>query len=172
MKFRVKPNMWIAIKLLITDMGNVSPVITVLRHDFKNKNTTATVNTAPSISVRFNPFSESFTQSLVALIKRNSTSGGKRLRTSSSASFTASPTATILASCCLNISKLIARWPSIRAMLSASRSRSIIVPTSASVRIKAPRRATTNLENSCTSRTRPWMRTIVSSTGLANKPTG
>ena len=53
-------------KLEITAIGSVSPVITVLRHECRNRNTIATVSSAPSISVCCNPFSEPFTQSLFA----------------------------------------------------------------------------------------------------------
>jgi len=53
-------------KLEITAIGSVRPVITVLRQLCRNRNTMAMVSSAPSISVRFTPESESRTQSLSA----------------------------------------------------------------------------------------------------------
>ena len=51
MKFSVKPKAYTAMKLLITAMGSVSPVMMVLRHECRNRNTMATVSSAPSTSV-------------------------------------------------------------------------------------------------------------------------
>jgi hypothetical protein len=93
----------------ITAIGSVSPVMIVLRQECRNRNTITTVSSAPSISVFFRPSSEPLTQSEVARISVSSTSGGRVLRISSSAAFTASPVATMLASCCLKTLKLIAR---------------------------------------------------------------
>ena len=53
-------------KAEITAIGKVRPVMTVLRQLCRNRNTIAIVSSAPSISVRFTPWSESFTQSLSA----------------------------------------------------------------------------------------------------------
>ena len=44
----VKPNAHTAMKLASTDTGNANPVITVERHELRNRNTTSTVSTAPS----------------------------------------------------------------------------------------------------------------------------
>ena len=83
MKFSVKPKACTAMKLLMTAMGSVRPVMMVLRQLCRNKNTMATVSNAPSISVWRSPVSEFFTQSLLALMRRSSTSGGSVLRISS-----------------------------------------------------------------------------------------
>ena len=48
--FSVKPNAYTAMKLASTDTGSASPVMTVERHEFRNRNTTSTVSSAPSIS--------------------------------------------------------------------------------------------------------------------------
>ncbi len=53
-------------KLLITAMGSVRPVMTVLRQLCRNRKTMATVSSAPSISVWRRPSSEPLTQSLLA----------------------------------------------------------------------------------------------------------
>ncbi len=53
-------------KLEITAIGSVSAVITVERHECRNRNTMAIVSSAPSISVRCRPVSEFLTKSLPA----------------------------------------------------------------------------------------------------------
>ena len=47
----VKPNMFMNRKVPINAIGSVSPVITVERQEFRNRNTMSTVSTAPSIRV-------------------------------------------------------------------------------------------------------------------------
>ena len=66
MKFSVKPKAYTAMKLEITAIGKVRPVMMVLRQLCKNKNTMATVSNAPSTSVCLRPVSEPLTQSLLA----------------------------------------------------------------------------------------------------------
>jgi hypothetical protein len=48
----VKPNRFMNRKVPISAIGSVSPVMTVERHEFRNRNTISTVSSAPSISVR------------------------------------------------------------------------------------------------------------------------
>ena len=48
--FSVKPNAYTAMKLESTDTGSARPVITVERHEFRKRNTTSTVSSAPSTS--------------------------------------------------------------------------------------------------------------------------
>jgi len=105
-------------------------------------------------------------------MRRSSTSGGSVLRTSSMAFFTASPVATMLASCCLKTLKLMARWPLMRAVLSASRSRSTSWPRSPSVSARPLRRATTICANWRGSRTRPSTRSSASCVPSLSRPTG
>ena len=47
----VKPNMFMNRNVPISAIGSVSPVMTVERHEFRNRNTMSTVSSAPSISV-------------------------------------------------------------------------------------------------------------------------
>jgi hypothetical protein len=49
-EFRVKPNAHTVAKAASTLTGSASPVMTVERHEFRNRNTTRIVSTAPSIS--------------------------------------------------------------------------------------------------------------------------
>ena len=62
----MKPNRYTAMKLLITAMGRVSPVMMVLRQLCRNRKTMAIVSSAPSISVLRRPFRLPLTQSLLA----------------------------------------------------------------------------------------------------------
>ncbi len=48
--FSVKPNAQTAMNDASTETGSASPVITVERHEFRNRNTTSTVSSAPSSS--------------------------------------------------------------------------------------------------------------------------
>lgn len=66
MKLSVKPNRYTAMNDEITAIGNVRPVITVLRQLCRNRKTMAIVSSAPSTSVCLTPSSERATQSLSA----------------------------------------------------------------------------------------------------------
>ena len=46
----LKPSTHTAMKLASTETGSARPVITVERHEFRKRNTTSTVSSAPSIS--------------------------------------------------------------------------------------------------------------------------
>ena len=48
----VKPKMLMNQNVPINEMGSVKPVMTVERHEFKNKNTMRMVSSAPSMRVR------------------------------------------------------------------------------------------------------------------------
>ena len=48
---RVKPKPHTATKAASTEMGSARPVMTVERHELRNRNTTSTVRSAPSMSV-------------------------------------------------------------------------------------------------------------------------
>ena len=48
----VKPNRFMNKNVPMMEIGSVSPVITVERHELRNKNTISTVSSAPSIKVR------------------------------------------------------------------------------------------------------------------------
>jgi len=88
-------------KLEITAIGSVSPVMMVLRHECRNRKTIAIVSSAPSISVWRSPVSEPLTKSLAAKMVTSSTSGGMVFFSSSIAPLIASPVATMFESCCL-----------------------------------------------------------------------
>jgi|GEM_PF-6661841 len=52
MVLMVKPNRYMNRNVPISAIGSVSPVITVERHEFRNRNTIRMVSAAPSNSVR------------------------------------------------------------------------------------------------------------------------
>jgi hypothetical protein len=66
MKFKVKPKACTAMNDEMTEIGKVSPVMMVERHECRNRKTMAMVSSAPSIKVRCRPFSEPLTKSLLA----------------------------------------------------------------------------------------------------------
>ena len=53
---RLKPSAQTAMKLANTEIGSATPVITVERHEFRNRNTTSTVRTAPRNSASMTLF--------------------------------------------------------------------------------------------------------------------
>jgi hypothetical protein len=55
-KFSVKPNTYTAMKVAITAIGSVSPVMIVLRHECRKRKTMKIVSSAPSTIVSFTPF--------------------------------------------------------------------------------------------------------------------
>ncbi len=65
-KLSVKPNMYTATKVAITEIGSVRPVMMVLRQECRNRNTMKTVSSAPSMIVIFTPFSAFSIQSTSA----------------------------------------------------------------------------------------------------------
>ena len=63
MKLSVKPNACNAMNVAMTEIGSVSPVMIVERHECRNRNTIRIVRTAPSRIVAFTRSSEPLIQS-------------------------------------------------------------------------------------------------------------
>ncbi len=76
MVLSVKPYAHTATKLASTDTGSARPVMTVERHEFRNRNTTSTVSSAPSSSVSWTLETELSTRSPAFCTTRNSTPAG------------------------------------------------------------------------------------------------
>ena len=57
-RLMVKPIAYITRKVPISEIGSVSPVMTVERHDDRNRNTITIVRTAPSMMFRCTPLTE------------------------------------------------------------------------------------------------------------------
>jgi hypothetical protein len=73
----------------------------VLRHECRNRNTIATVSSAPSISVRLHAGQRVADPVAVGVDQLQLDAGRQRLRSSSAAALMPSPVSTMLASCCL-----------------------------------------------------------------------
>ena len=72
----VKPNAHTAMNEASTDTGSASPVITVERHEFRNRNTTSTVSSAPSMSASSTLRTAWLTRSPAFCTSANFTPGG------------------------------------------------------------------------------------------------
>jgi len=94
----VKPNHHTAMKLASTETGSASPVMTVDRHELRNRNTTSTVSTAPSISVHCTFETLAFTRLPASLTISSFTPAGSVRRISSTLARSRSLTAVVDAS--------------------------------------------------------------------------
>ena len=74
--FSVKPNAHTATNDASTDTGRASPVMTVERHELRNRKTTATVSAAPSMSAFSTPPTESSTRTPPSCTTRRVTPAG------------------------------------------------------------------------------------------------
>jgi hypothetical protein len=104
----------------ISAIGSVSPVITVLRHEPRNRNTINTVSSAPSISVRFTSFTLSSMLIDESSVTLSCTPGGNCDCRRVTSSRTPCATSTVFSPCALMIDRNSARWPLSSATLSGS----------------------------------------------------
>ena len=74
--FSVKPKAQTATNEASTDTGSARPVMTVERHELRNRNTTSTVSAAPSTSAFCTSATELVTRGPVSRATTNSTPGG------------------------------------------------------------------------------------------------
>ena len=159
-------------KVAITEIGSVSPVMTVLRHDPRNRNTMTTVSSAPSMIVVLTLLTDCSTKSAIAHMNFSSMPGGSCLRIFSAAYFSSRPTSTMLASCALNTDTPMAGWPLTRDSDCRSRSASTTVATCDS-RIGTPILRATMMRSNCSGDvSRPSTRMIDSDVSLWIVPTG
>ena len=130
-KFSVKPNRYTAMKVAITEIGSVRPVMMVLRHECRNRNTMKIVSSAPSTIVAFTPVERLLDEVHVGVDDLQLHVGRQRLlQRFSTASLAPLPTSTTLASCTLRISIVRPGLPLMRESESASLSPSTISATS------------------------------------------
>ena len=168
----VKPKAYSAMKVATTEIGSVSAVITVLRHDARNRKTMMTVSTPPSMMVRLTPSTLAFTYFDWSERMVSSMSLGRSFFKRSIAALTPTPTSTVLLPRTLSMSRLIARTPSMRAKLVCSLLPSTMVATSPSRTCRPSRRATTRLAKSDTCLKRASTRTDLSFWPIVMLPTG
>ena len=110
----VNPIACSAMNVAITEIGSVSAVITVLRHECRKRNTTSTVTSAPSMMVRCVSSTERRTHSLRSRITVSLISAGSCFRSPATASRRPLPTSTVFAPRILTTSSVTARRPSRR----------------------------------------------------------
>ena len=167
----VKPAMYMNKKEPISAMGRVRPVMTVERHEFRNKNTINTVSAAPSIRVRR-------TLSTDTRIWREPSVTGSSRTPGGSWSFMAvmvltrpSTTAMVFSSCDFCTLSSSVRWPLYSARLSASCASSLTRASCSSRTGAPPLRATMLRPKSSGLCSRPaiWITRSCSSERMAPK---
>ena len=125
----VKPIAYIARKVPISEIGSVSPVMTVERHEERNRNTISTVSAAPSKMLRSTLLTELRIAVDASRTTTSSTPGGSSACSTPTASLTRSTTSIVFSPCALTRSSAIARWPSTSAESSRSSSPSTTLAT-------------------------------------------
>ena len=169
----VKPNAYIARKVPISAIGSVSPVITVLRQDFRNRKTMAIVSAAPSSSVRLDVVDRGAdADRAVAHDAAASRPAGSCGLSSRTASLTPSATAMVFAPWTLTMSRLSARWPSTSAAELSSCWPSTTLANCSSRTGAPPRVATIRRPKACGSSMRPRTLTRVSLRAVSMLPAG
>jgi len=107
----VNPSRFMKKKVPITAIGRVSPVMTVERHEFRNRNTISTVSSAPSISVCRTFCTDTRIGREPSAMGSSAKPGGSSARTALSAAFRPSTTAMVFSSCAFWTCSSRVRWP-------------------------------------------------------------
>ena len=128
-KLSVKPMALSTMKVAITEIGSVRPVMIVERQLCRNRNTISTVSRPPSRIVRLTLSSEALMPSALDQIRRISTSSGRRFLSSSRAASMPLPTSMMLEPCTRNTERPMAGSPLTRASEVRSSSPSTISAT-------------------------------------------
>ena len=118
--FSVKPNAAITMKAPNTEIGRARPVITVLRHECRNRKTMAMVSKPPSIIVCWTLLTEFWMPRELSRTMSSLTSTGSDFCSSATAARTPFATSMVLEPWVLTTSMARARTPSSIAMLSRS----------------------------------------------------
>ena len=138
----VNPNRFMKKKVPMSAMGNVSPVMTVERHEFRNRNTISTVSSAPSMSVRRTLSTDTRMGRDPSVICSSRMPGGTSALSASTAAFSPSVTAMVFSSCAFCTCSSSVRWPLYSARLSTSSVLSLTRATCDKYTGDPPRRAT------------------------------
>ena len=107
----VKPNIAMNQKVPISAIGRVRPVITVERHEFRNRKTISTVSSAPSISVRRTFSTATRIGREASAIGSSRTPGGSCGLISAIALTRPSTTWMVFSSCAFCTDSSSVRWP-------------------------------------------------------------
>ncbi len=152
--------------------GMASPMMTVLRTDWRKSSTTPIARMAPRSAASRTASSESRTNVAWFCTTRNSRSLGMKREAASDASLrsTASATATVLASGCLRIETFTAGTPSRRAHRRCSRCVSLTAATSASGMRRPPPTSSSTSRMSSTLRNFPSVFPTTSRSSDATRP--
>ena len=118
--FTVKPNQCMNRKVPISAIGSVSPVMTVERHELRNRNTMSTVRSAPSISVWRTLSTATRMGRELSLTVSSRTPGGSSVCISAMAWFSPSTTSMVFSSCDFCTDSINVRAPLNSARLSSS----------------------------------------------------
>jgi len=145
----VKPNRFMNRKVPMMAIGNVSPVITVERQEFRNRNTISTVRSAPSISVWRTLATETRIWREPSMIGSSRSPGGNCWRISSSAACRPSTTAMVFSSWAFCTVSSKVRSPLYSASESISCAPSTTSASCSSRTGVPPRRATMMRPKSC-----------------------
>ena len=168
----VKPNIRIAMKAATTEIGSVSPVITVDRHELRNRKTMKTVNRPPSTSVTCTSSIESRMNVESSRTTCSETPGGSSGDRRATASRMPSATPTVLAPACFCTSSAMAGRSSTKAALMASSTPSITWPRSLTSTVRSPTRLTGISAICAADDPRAATRTIASVAPRSAVPTG
>ncbi len=125
-------------KAAITEIGSVSPVMTVERHEFRNRKTMNTVSSPPSISVICTSSIDSRMNVESSRTSRSVTPGGSSGAILATASRTPSATATVLAPACFCMSRAMAGFSFTNARLRGSSTPSMTCATSLTSSVRSP----------------------------------
>ena len=107
----VKPNRYMKRNVPISAIGSVRPVITVERHEFRNRKTIRIVSAAPSNSVRLTFATETRIARELSRLTSTFTPGGMMGAASLSACCSPSTTAMVFSPCDFCTLSSTVRWP-------------------------------------------------------------
>ena len=170
--FSVNPNASTAMNDAMTEIGSAMPVMTVERHEFRNRNTTSTVRTAPSTSAYWTSPTDCATRVPASRTMRRDVSGGSVGASRSTSSRIAWATLVVLYPFAFTMSMPTASEPS---KMAAERASAVPSRTTAT----SPRRTRRPFDSETTSRSksagvarRPRSRMVRSSSWPSSRPTG
>ena len=136
--FSVKPNIRIAMNAATTEIGSVRPVMTVERHELRNRNTMNTVSSPPSTSVTCTSSIDSRMNVESSRTICSDTPGGSSGCIFATASRTPSATPTVFAPACFCTSSAIDGRSLTNATLVGSSTPSITCATSRTSTVRLP----------------------------------
>ena len=111
MLLMVKPKAYMKPKVPISEIGSVRPVITVLRHELRNRNTISMVSAAPSNSVRLTLATDTRIERELSRLTSTTMPGGVTPAAPASAARRPSTTSMVFSPCDFSTDSSTVRWP-------------------------------------------------------------